>query len=157
MSDDVRERAYEKAFVLYEGKKVAHRSCGIALAETFGLPTRSYQALRKGGITGENMCGSLMAGELVLGEILGDPDPRGAVTPELRKALEIYRASWKARVGDLLGADLRCNALTGRFAAFQSPERLSFCTRLAAEAARAVAEALVAVGKPPAIGPVPPA
>ena len=45
--------ARHKAFVLYEGKQVAHRSCGIALAETFDLPTRPYQALRRGGITGE--------------------------------------------------------------------------------------------------------
>jgi hypothetical protein len=155
MADDLLERANRKCFVLYEGKTVAHRSCGIALAETFGLPTRSYQALRRGGLTGEGYCGALLAGELVLGEILGDPDPRGAVTPVLREAVKVYRDSWKARVGDKLGPDLRCNTLTGRFPAFQSPERASFCTELAAEAARAVAQALVAVGKPPEIGPIP--
>src|SRR5581483_2511397 len=134
MSDaslDLLERAYKKAFVLYEGKEVAHRSCGIALAETFGLPTRSYQALRRGGLTGEGSCGALLAGELVLGEILGDPDPRGGVRPELRQAIQVYRESWKARVGEKLGPDLRCNTLTGRFAEFKSPERASFCTELA--------------------------
>src|ERR1700688_2532514 len=107
MSDpaDPIEKAYEKGFVLYEGKKVAHRSCGIALAETFTLPTRSYQALRRGGITGEGFCGALLAGELVLGEILGDPSPTGGVTPELRAALPLYRQAWEARLGSKLGPD----------------------------------------------------
>ena len=43
--------ARDKAFVLYEGTRTPHRSCGIALAETFSLPTPAYQALRRGGIT----------------------------------------------------------------------------------------------------------
>src|SRR5258706_12369282 len=83
-------RARDKAFVLYEGKRVPHRSCGIALAETFGLPTRPYQALRRGGITGEGECGAIKAGELILGELLGDPDPRGSVTPNLRAPIVWY-------------------------------------------------------------------
>ena len=70
--------ARTRAFVLYEGVQVRHRSCGIALAETFGLPTPAYQALRRGGITGAGTCGALRAGEQVLGELLGDPDPTGA-------------------------------------------------------------------------------
>ena len=41
--------ARDKAFVLYEGVRTPHRSCGIALAETFGLATPAYQALRRGG------------------------------------------------------------------------------------------------------------
>src|SRR5450432_4011904 len=45
-----------KAFTLYEGVLVPHRSCGIAIAETFGLPTRAYQVLRRGGITGKGPC-----------------------------------------------------------------------------------------------------
>src|SRR5262245_33186577 len=69
-----------KAFILYEGVQVRHRSCGIAIAETFGLPTPAYQALRRGGITGAGTCGALRAGEQVLGELLGDPEPTGAVT-----------------------------------------------------------------------------
>ena len=70
LSDQERERidaARQKAFTLYEGKTVPHRSCGIALAETFGLGTAPYQALRKGGITGAGECGAIKAGELVLG------------------------------------------------------------------------------------------
>ena len=63
--------ARRKAHILYEGVLTPHRSCGIALAETFGLPSRPYQALRRGGITGEGDCGSIRAGELVLGELLG--------------------------------------------------------------------------------------
>jgi len=50
--------ARTKAFTLYEGVQVAHRSCGIALAETFGVPSRPYQALRRGGITGKGECGA---------------------------------------------------------------------------------------------------
>src|SRR5258708_17312640 len=79
--------ARDKAFVLYEGVRVPHRSCGIAIAETFDLPTRPYQALRRGGITGKGSCGAIRAGEHVLGELLGDPDPAGAATPALRTAI----------------------------------------------------------------------
>src|SRR5688572_261331 len=43
--------ARDKAFVLYEGVRTPHRSCGIALAETFGLPTPAHQALRRAAIT----------------------------------------------------------------------------------------------------------
>src|ERR1051326_2210118 len=90
--------ARTKAFVLYEGVKVAHRSCGIAIAETFNLPTRPYQALRKGGITGKGDCGAIRAGEHILGELLGDPDPTGAVTPELRAAITWFQDAWLARI-----------------------------------------------------------
>src|ERR1700754_3390672 len=76
--------AHDKAFVLYEGVRVPHRSCGIAIAETFGFRSRPYQALRRGGIAGKGPCGAIRAGEHVLGELLGDPDPAGAVTTELR-------------------------------------------------------------------------
>jgi hypothetical protein len=79
--------ARDKAYLLYEGRQVAHRSCGIALAETFNLPTRPYQALRRGGITGEGACGAIRAGEHILGEYLGDPDPTGPVTDVLREAI----------------------------------------------------------------------
>src|ERR1700689_4091414 len=83
--------ARAKAFVPYEGVRTPHRSCGIALAETFGLPTRAYQSLRRGGITGKGACGAIRAGEQVLGELLGDPDPTGQVTPELRAAVAWYQ------------------------------------------------------------------
>ena len=85
--------AGRKAHILYEGRLVSHRSCGIALAETFSLPSAPYQALRKGGITGEGECGAIKAGELVLGELLGDPDPAGPVTEELRLAPSTTAAS----------------------------------------------------------------
>ena len=61
------EAARRKVFILYEGKRTPHRSCGICLAETFNLPTQPYQALRRGGITGEGQCGAIKAGELILG------------------------------------------------------------------------------------------
>src|SRR5215467_8703397 len=90
--------ARDKAFVLYEGVRTPHRSCGIALAETFGLPTPAYQSLRRGGITGKGACGAIRAGEQVLGELLGDPDPTGVVTPALRQAVTWYQSAWRARV-----------------------------------------------------------
>src|SRR4051812_22703905 len=90
--------ARDTAFTLYEGVRTPHRSCGIALAETFGLPTPSYQALRRGGITGKGDCGAIRAGEQLLGELLGDPDPAGVVTPALREAVTWYQATWQRRM-----------------------------------------------------------
>src|SRR5688572_26008279 len=86
------EAARAKAHRLYDGVPVAHRSCGIAIAETFGLPTPAYQSLRRGGIAGAGTCGALRAGEQMLGELLGDPDPAGAVTDALRAAITWYQA-----------------------------------------------------------------
>ncbi len=134
----------EKARVLYEGKEVRHRSCGIALAETFGVPSRPYQALRKGGLTGEGPCGAVQAGRLVLGELLGDPDPAGPVTPALREAMARYEARLAARLP--AAARAPCNALTAPFESFASPERAAFCTVLAAAVAEAVAETLAEAG-----------
>ena len=87
-------RARTTAHTLYEGVRVAHRSCGIALAETFGLATAPYQALRRGGITGAGTCGALRAGEHVLGELLGDPDPTGAVTASFGSGIRAPRG-WR--------------------------------------------------------------
>jgi len=96
--------ARDKAFVLYEGVRTPHRSCGIALAETFGLATPAYQALRRGGITGQGACGAIRAGEQVLGELLGDPDPIGAVTPALRAAAgpraSVWRSTWAIKTAE---------------------------------------------------------
>src|ERR1043165_6128223 len=83
--------ARDKAFTLYEGVHTPHRSCGIALAETFNLPTPAYQALRRGGITGKGSCGAIRAGEQVLGELVGDPDPTGSVTPQLRPPISWFQ------------------------------------------------------------------
>src|SRR5437867_1028955 len=152
LSPDERARvaaAREKAFILYEGKRVPHRSCGIALAETFNLPTRAYQSLRRGGITGEGECGAIKAGELVLGELLGDPDPAGAVTPALRAAATWYQRVIRERLAAariVTTDDIVCNTLTRRFADFGGDDRKAMCTNIAAEVAAATAEALVRFG-----------
>lgn len=139
-------QAYEAAFILYEGKRTPHRSCGICLAETFGLNTRPYQALRRGGITGEGQCGAIKAGELILGEYLGDPDPTGPVTDRLRAAMTLYQQLCRERVDLGRSPDIICNHLTEQFGAFTSPERAAFCTRLSANVAAIVAEVLEQAG-----------
>jgi hypothetical protein len=131
----------DKAFVLYEGVRTPHRSCGIALAETFGLATPAYQALRRGGITGKGACGAIRAGEQVLGELLGDPDPTGAVTPALRAAVTWYQTAWQARLMPD-EPDILCDNLVRRHGDFAGPARKAFCTNLAAEVAALTAEAL---------------
>jgi hypothetical protein len=145
------------AQVLYDGVVTPHRSCGIAIAETFGRAPAAYQALRRGGITGQGECGAIVAGRLVLGELLGDPDPTGPVTPALRDAMERYEVLWRQRVdrGAAPGDGIVCNTLTGPFPIFRSPERHAFCTRLATDVATAVAEALVASGVDFAVTPPP--
>ena len=66
MEDPRIERARRtRATTLYEGVETPHRSCGIALAETFCLETPAYQAFRKGGITGAGPCGAIQAGLVV--------------------------------------------------------------------------------------------
>ena len=135
------DAAREKAFVLYEGVRVPHRSCGIAIAETFGLPSRAYQSLRRGGITGKGSCGAIRAGEQVLGELLGDPSPTGAVTPALRDAVTWYQANYPARLA--VGPDIVCNSLVRPHGDFMGPARKAFCTHLASEVAALTAEALV--------------
>lgn len=133
--------ARDKAFMLYEGARTPHRSCGIALAETFGLATPAYQALRRGGITGKGACGAIRAGEQVLGELLGDPDPIGAVTPALRAAVTWYQTAWQA--GMLHGEpDIVCDHLVRRHGEFAGAARKAFCTNIAAEVAALTAEAL---------------
>lgn len=146
--------ARHKAFVLYEGRLTPHRSCGIALAETFGLPSRSYQSLRRGGLTGEGACGSVVAGRLVLGELLGDPDPTGTVTPGLRAAIGEYDARVHDRLGRPAGDALVCNALTEPHGDFRGAARASFCTRLATEMATLVAEVALRNDHPVVIGPI---
>lgn len=125
---------------------MAHRSCGIALAETFDLPTRPYQALRRGGITGEGACGAIRAGEHVLGELLGDPDPRGAVTDALRAAITWYQATVRERLFGEPEPDIVCNNLTRPLGEFMGAARTQYCTNLAASVAAVTAEALVRFG-----------
>ena len=76
----------EKARVLYEGNEVPHRSCGVALAETFARDPRPYLTLRRGGLTGEGLCGAVLAGQMVLGELLGGDDFTAAAPAALRDA-----------------------------------------------------------------------
>ncbi|MEZ4403907.1 MAG: hypothetical protein R3B06_28040 [Kofleriaceae bacterium] len=135
------EAAQATAHTLYDGVRVKHRSCGIAIAETFGLATAPYQILRRGGLTGLGRCGALRAGEHVLGELLGDPDPTGAVTPALRTAIAWYGEA--AGGLDLGGAaDQICATLVRPLGEFTGPRRHQFCTSLAAQVAALTAEAL---------------
>lgn len=140
------EEARARAELLYAGERTPHRSCGIALAETFGLPTPSYQALRRGGLTGEGPCGAIAAGFLVLGELLGDPDPTGAPTPALREAARRYRAGIAARVTGRV--DDSCNSRVSDFPDFAGKDRQRSCTMLAATVAATVAEVLWDLERP---------
>jgi len=133
--------ARAKAFTLYEGLQVPHRSCGIAIAETFGVPSRPYQALRRGGITGKGACGAIRAGEQVLGELLGDPDPVGAVTPELRAAVTWFQDAWLTRLR-ANNPDIICDHLVAPHGDFAGQARKAFCTNIAADVAALTAEAL---------------
>ena len=160
LTDDERARvafARQKAFLLYEGRVVPHRSCGIALAETFGRPTPAYQALRRGGITGCGECGVIVGARLVLGEVFGDPDPGGPVTGALRTAMTEFEARWRGRVdrGAASGTDIVCNTLTAPFADFRGPERHGFCTALATAVAELLAEVIVRNGGAFPVGALP--
>ena len=150
--------AKEKCRILYDGVQTGHRSCGIAIAETFDLPTASYQALRRGGLTGQGPCGAIQAGRLVLGELLGDPDPTGAATPQLKNAVAHYELGWpKLPSLETDGAqppDIVCNSLTSRFPIFKSPERHAMCTRLAHDVAGLVSHVLNEVEHPREISPI---
>jgi hypothetical protein len=156
------QQAREKAHILYEGQRVPHHSCGICIAATFGLPTRPFQALRKGGVTGEGECGAIVAGRVVLGYFMGDPDPTGPLRPELLEAMGHYEKLWKERSepgqalarGDRL--DILCNTLVGHLADdFWGEERMGYCTRLAAQVAACVAETLEKSGVEFEIEPLP--
>jgi hypothetical protein len=137
---DVVAALREKAYVLYEGKRTPHRSCGIALAEAFGTESRAYQALRRGGVTGEGQCGSIVAGQLLLGELLGDPDPTKPVTQALADAMVRYRADVARRVPTGGAASQVCNDLVARFPVFASDDRAAFCTQIVVSVAEIVAE-----------------
>jgi hypothetical protein len=131
-----------KAFVLYEGTRTPHRSCGISLAETFGRPTAAYQSLRRGGITGEGTCGAVVAGQLLLGELLGDPDPRGKVTPALQAAMGTYLDRVRDELDRGSSPDLVCNNMTAPHGDFMGPARHRFCTHVVAQVAQLVDEIL---------------
>ena len=131
-----------KAFVLYQGTRTPHRSCGIALAEAFGRPSAAYQSLRRGGITGEGTCGAIVAGQLLLGELLGDPDPTGKVTPALKTAMQRYLARVHAELDRGDSATIVCNDMTAPHGDFIGPTRHAFCTGVVAQVAQLVDETL---------------
>jgi hypothetical protein len=143
-----------KALVLYAGERTPHRSCGIALAETFDRPGAAYQSLRRGGITGQGTCGAVVAGQLLLGEFLGDPDPTGKVTPALRAAMQEYLARVDAELERGDSPDLVCNRLTAPHGEFTGPARHAFCTGLVGQVAQIVDEVLRAHGVAHAATPV---
>jgi Putative redox-active protein (C_GCAxxG_C_C) len=136
----------DKARLLYEGKQVAHRSCGMAIAETFGRDPRPYQALRRGGITGVGQCGAVVAGGLVLGELFGYPDATAPVSITLREAMTRYHALVARRLPRGSQGTIVCNDLTAPFPEFQSEERMLFCTVIAATVAEIVAEIVIELG-----------
>jgi hypothetical protein len=148
--------ARQKCHLLYDGVFTGHRSCGIALAETFGLATPAYQVLRRGGLTGEGPCGAIMAGRMVLGELLGDPAPEGAPTEPLKEGISVFDARYPGRInrGNAAGQSTICNTLTGQFVTFRGQPRHTFCTSLATEIATLVAEILVELNHPVSISPI---
>jgi len=131
-----------KALLLYEGERTPHRSCGIALAEAFGRPTAPYQSLRRGGITGQGTCGAVVAGQLLLGEFLGDPDPTGAVTPALKQAAERYQQRVAAELDRGESPTLICNDMTAPHGDFRGSARHHFCTQVVAQVGQLVDELL---------------
>lgn len=135
------ERARLLARRLYDGVEVPHRSCGIAMAETFGRPTAPYQSLRRGGLMGRGPCGVVFSARLLLGEFLGDPNPTGAVTPTLQNAMEDF----DARVGTRL-RDASCAELTAPLGDFRGQARHAHCTMLAHDTAGLLAEVLIRHG-----------
>jgi hypothetical protein len=131
-----------KALTLYEGTTTPHRSCGIALAEAFDRPTPAYQSLRRGGITGQGTCGAIVAGQLLLGEFLGDPDPTGKVTPQLRAAMQRYMDRVQTELDRGSSPTLICNDMTAPHGDFMGETRHHFCTQVVAQVAQLVDETL---------------
>jgi hypothetical protein len=131
-----------KALLLYAGEQTPHRSCGIALAETFNRPTAAYQSLRRGGITGQGTCGAIVAGQLLLGELLGDPDPTGKVTPKLREAMTRYLARVETELDRGTSPTMICNDMTAPHGEFMGADRHHFCTRVVGQVAQLVDETL---------------
>lgn len=146
--------ARDKAEILYEGKRTPHRSCGICLAETFGVAWQPYQALRRGGLTGEGSCGAIRAGEMILGELLGPEEPTDPAGEKLRDAMIYYQQRWKEIQQAEGWRDTICNTLTAPLGEFHGERRASFCTNMAADAAALVAETLVRLDHPFDIAPI---
>ena len=131
-----------KALLLYAGEQTPHRSCGIALAETFDRPSAAYQSLRRGGITGQGRCGAIVAGQLLLGELLGDPNPTGAVTPQLRAAMIRYLERVETELDRGPSPTLICNDMVAAHGDFMGKTRHQFCTAVVGQVAQLVDDLL---------------
>lgn len=140
--DDDPAWAAERAHALYDGTLVPHRSCGVAIAETFGVAAGPYVGLRKGGLTGCATCGAVQAGTLVLGEKLTTDGAVGPAAPALVRAAGRYDSAWRDRLGVEPHDAALCRELTADFEDFASPARHAHCTRVASLVAESVAQAL---------------
>ncbi len=138
------DRIATLAFQLYDGELFQHRSCGIAMAEAFGRPTPAYQALRRGGLSGRGPCGVVLGARLILGELLGSPDPAAPTTEVLRAAMEDF----DARLPETL-RHATCAELTEPLGVFTGPKRHRACATLTRDVARLLAEVLVRHGLAP--------
>ncbi|KIG14145.1 hypothetical protein DB30_07071 [Enhygromyxa salina] len=112
------------------------------MAESFDRPTAAYQSLRRGGITGRGQCGAIVAGQLLLGEFLGDPDPTGAVTPPLRAAMTRYLERVEDELDRGPSPTLICNDMVAPHGEFMGPARHHFCTAVVGQVAQLVDELL---------------
>lgn len=144
----------EKARVLYEGRQVPHRSCGMAIAETFDRDPRPYHALRRGGVTGVGHCGAVVAGQLVLGERFGYPDSTAPTSIQLREALTRFHAEVARRLPRGPGGSIVCNDLVSPFPDFHAEARGLFCTALTAQVAELVAEIVLDLGASLEVTPI---
>ncbi|MCC7492552.1 MAG: hypothetical protein IT204_09410 [Fimbriimonadaceae bacterium] len=149
------EAARTTAEALYAGEVVAHRSCGVAVAETFSRPVRAYSVLRRGGLDGTHECGAVRAGELVLAELLGSDDPSGPVPEPLLAAIEEYRERCRQTLDAGPSGLYICNELTAMFTDFQVPPRRRYCTSMASKVAATVAEVALRHGAELHIAPLP--
>jgi hypothetical protein len=91
-------------------------------------------------VTGEGTCGAVVAGQLLLGELLGDPDPRGKLTPELARAMRTYLRRVREELDRGSSPSLVCNDMTAPHGEFTGPQRHRFCTGIVAQVAQLVDE-----------------
>ena len=87
-----------------------------------------------------------MAGRLLLGELLGDPDPTGPVTDGLREAAVEYSRRVRDELDVGSSPDHICNNMTAPHGDFRGAARHEFCTRVVAQVAQLVDETLQAHG-----------
>lgn len=149
------EAARAKAEVLYIGEVTGHRSCGVAVAETFGCNPKPYATLRRGGLTGEHTCGAVRAGEMVLSEIFAPEDPAAPLPEALKAAIIEFRELCHSRLASGLTGIFICNELVAPYGDFQQPERKAYCTSIAATVAATVAEVAIRNGYDVRVSPLP--